>query len=239
MKIEKVGYEDAGTELEGHLVWDDSVEGPRPLVLVAHAWAGQGELERAKAGRVAELGYAAFATDMYGRGVLGRDADENAARMAPFAEDRARLRQRMRAGLEAASSTPVADRRRVAAIGFCFGGMCVLELARGGAEIAGVVAFHGLLQAAALSGDDELPVSARVLALHGHDDPMAPPEQVLAFEQEMSARGADWQVHVYGNTQHAFTNPSANDPGFGTVYDESSDRRSWAAMRAFLQECFA
>ena len=153
---------------------------------------------------------------MYGKGVFGADGDidGNAALMGPFAEDRGLLRQRIRAALVAGRNIPQVDPTRVAAMGYCFGGMCVLELARSGADVLGVVSIHGILAAGEAENED---IKAKVLCLHGHDDPMVPPEQVLAFEAEMTAAGADWQVHVYGSTMHAFTNPAANSPDFGTV----------------------
>ncbi len=126
------------------------------------------------------------------------------------------------------------DPHRIGAIGFCFGGLCVLDLARSGAAVRGVVAFHGLLQGAPKVPSET--ISAKVLVLHGHDDPFAPPEQLAAFCREMTEAGADWQVHVYGRTQHAFTNPAANDPKLGTVYNETADRRSWLAMQGLFDE---
>jgi dienelactone hydrolase len=157
--------------------------------------------------------------------------------MQPFIDNRGMLQQRIKAALATVRLMPWVDDNNIAAIGFCFGGLCVLDLARTGADIKGVVSFHGLLGAPDnISGQA---IKAKVLALHGHDDPMGPPEQVLAFEQEMTAAGADWQVHVYGNTVHAFTNPLANTPEFGMVYQANADRRSWVAMRHFLEEIFA
>lgn len=238
METQKLRYRDGDGDLEGTLVYDGGIPGKRPLVLVAHAWAGQSDLERGKAAKLAELGYVGFALDMYGRGVLGKDAAENSALMTPFMEDRALLRRRIQAGLAAARAHELVDPARVGAIGFCFGGLCVLDLARSGAELTGVVSFHGLLGAPGL-GDNPERISAKVLALHGHDDPMVQPDKVAAFAAEMTGLGVDWQVHVYGGTMHAFTNPAANDPGFGTVYSARADRRSWAAMTDFFAEIFA
>jgi dienelactone hydrolase len=130
---------------------------------------------------------------------------------------------------------PWVDDSRIAAIGFCFGGLCSLDLARAGADLKGVVSFHGLLGAL---DDNSHPIKAKILALHGHDDPMVPVEQVIAFEKEMTKAGADWQLHTFGNTQHAFTNPLANNPDFGTVYQPEADKRSWILMENFLAEIF-
>ena len=236
MKTEKVLYREGGAELEGHLVYDPALAGARPLVLIAHAWSGQSDFERSKAMDLATLGYVGFALDMYGKGVRGRNAGESSKLMSPFMEDRMRLRQRLLAGLQAAREHALVDRDRIGAIGYCFGGLCALDLARSGSDIRGVVSFHGLLGAPALP--DKAVVRAKVLALHGHDDPMATPEHVAAFTREMTAAGVDWQIHIYGQTMHAFTNPDANDPGFGTVYSANADRRSWIAMKSFLAELF-
>jgi dienelactone hydrolase len=173
---------------------------------------------------------------MYGKGVLGTSPEQNMKLMQPFMADRAMLQQRMNAALAAVRLMPWVDDTNIAAIGFCFGGLCSLDLARTSADIKGVVSFHGLLTAP----DNTLgnTIKAKILALHGHDDPMVPPEQVLAFEQEMTEAGADWQLHSYGNTMHGFTNPLANDPAFGAIYKADADRRSWMAMQNFLTEIF-
>jgi dienelactone hydrolase len=174
---------------------------------------------------------------MYGKGVLGSSPEENAALMQSFINDRAKLQQRLKAALSTVKLMPWADNARIAAIGFCFGGLCALDLARTGVDILGVVSFHGLL-----SAPENIPnpqIKAKVLVLHGYDDPMGSAEQVLALQNELTKAGADWQLHSYGQTMHAFTNPVANNPGFGTVYQPLADRRSWQAMQNFLAEIFA
>lgn len=232
----KLAYRDGAVELEAHVAVPAGA-GPRPAVLVCHGFSGQRDFERAKAERLAaELGVVGVALDTYGKGVLARDVDESMRLMAPFMDDRAMLRRRLLAGVDAARRHVAVDPARVAAIGFCFGGLCVLDLARAGADLAGVCAFHGLF--APPAGVVVGPIRARVLALHGHDDPRATPAELLAFEQEMTAHGADWQVHVYGGTVHAFTNPAARDPARGTVYSARADRRAWIAMKSFLNEVF-
>lgn len=236
MRIEKIAYSEGQADLEGHLALAAYDSAKKPVVLVAHAFRGQDDFERDKAEALAELGYAGFALDVYGKGVLAKSPEEGGQLMAPFLEDRALLRRRLAAGLEAVVDHPRIDRSRVAAIGFCFGGLCVLDLARSGADVRGVVSFHGLFHP---PGIEAKPVTAKVLALHGYDDPMAKPDQLAAFAQEMTDASVDWQVHAYGNTMHAFTNPRANDPDRGTVYEPRADRRSWAAMKAFLAEVLA
>ena len=231
-----IEYRDGSAVLEGRLAWDDASNGPRPGVLVSHAWGGRSAYEDGKADRLAELGYAALAVDLYGKGRRGSSPGENAALMQPFLDDRAMLQGRMQISLDALRAQAEVDAGRVAAIGFCFGGLCVLDLARSGADLAGVVSFHGLFAPPGNTAGNT--VRARVLALHGWDDPMATPDSVVALANELSAMGADWQLHAYGNTMHAFTNPAANDAAMGTVYDEAADRRSWQAMTNFLDELF-
>lgn len=229
-----VDYSHAGTPLEGFFAYDDRRAQPLPAVMISHAWRGRDEFVCDKARKLAGLGYAAFALDMYGKGILGTSLDENAALMQPFMDDRPLLQSRIAAGLEMLRRQPEVDSRRIAAMGFCFGGLCVLDLARTGADIRGVVSFHGLFIP---PGNTEgTRIKAKVLALHGFDDPMAPPDQLAALGRELTEAGADWQIHAYGNTVHAFTNPVANDPAFGAVYDETADRRSWQSLQAFLAE---
>jgi dienelactone hydrolase len=237
MKEKLIDYEHDGVALEGLMVVDEETSGPRPGVLVAHAWGGRGEHEAEAARRLAGLGYAGFALDVFGKGVSGGTPEENTALIAPFLEDRPMLQARMLAAVSTLQEQAEVDSARIAAIGYCFGGLCVLDLARSGADVCGVVSLHGLFT------PPEPPpgrrIRAKVLALHGHEDPMVPVEAVVALESELTAAGADWQIHVYGGTMHAFTNPNANDPSFGTVYNAAADRRSWVATAAFLAEVLA
>ena len=232
-----VTYLDGDTVLEAFFAFDDAIEGQRPAVLISHAWGGRDEFVAEKARKLAELGYLGFALDMYGKGVLGSSPEENSKLMTPFIENRAMLQQRITSALRAVKLLPWVDDKKIAAMGFCFGGLCVLDLARTGADIKGVISFHGLFNPADNLEDPK--ISAKVLALHGYDDPMATPDQLTAFQNEMTKAGADWQVHSYGQTMHAFTNPVANNPDFGTVYQANADKRSWIAMQNFLTELFA
>ena len=236
MITQHLDYFDGDTELEAYVAFEDT-NVQKPLVLIAHDWSGRREFACDAAERIAGMGYIGFALDMYGKGVFGADGDTelNASLMNPFASDRSLLRQRMRAALVAGRNIPQADATRVAAMGYCFGGMCVLELARSGADALGVVSIHGILAAGEVANEA---VSAKVLCLHGHDDPMVPPEQVLAFQTEMSAAAVDWQVHSYGGTMHAFTNPAANNPDFGTVYNSVAEQRTYESLENFLTEIF-
>ncbi|MGD7033905.1 dienelactone hydrolase family protein [Methylotuvimicrobium buryatense] len=232
-----VDYLDGDAVLEGFFAYDDALDGRRPAVLISHAWGGRDEFVADKAKKLAELGYVGFALDIYGKGKRGNSIEENSQLMQPFMDDRAMLQRRIAAALSAVKLLPWVDDQMIAAIGFCFGGLCVLDLARTGADLKGVASFHGLLiPPGNLVATD---IKAKVLVMHGNDDPMAPVDHVVALEKELTDAGADWQIHVYGNTVHAFTNPLANDPGFGTVYNSLADNRSWKSLLAFLQEAFA
>lgn len=227
-----------GAACEAYVAHDDGAGGRRPCVLVAHAWAGQTDAERGKAEELARLGYAGIAVDVYGKGVRGEPAGDNSALMAPFLADRAMLRRRLLAAVETARAHPAVDPRRIAAIGYCFGGLCALDLARSGsADVRGVVSIHGVLKPPGLGPQG--PIGAKVLMLHGWEDPVAPPEDVLAIAEELTAAGADWQLHAYGHAMHAFTFAGADFPERGIRYDAAADRRSGAAMRHFLEEVLA
>lgn len=231
-----VEYHDGDVVLEAHMAWDATSASAAPGVLVSHAWGGRGLFEEHKAEQLAGLGYTGFALDLYGKGVRGGSKEENAALMQPLLDDRPMLQRRMRLALETLRRQPEADASKTAAIGFCFGGLCVLDLARTGADIAGVASFHGLFGKPGNTEGNRM--AAKVLLMHGWEDPMARPEQLLVLADELTLMGADWQVHAYGNTMHAFTNPDADDPDFGTVYSADADRRSWQSLQLFLAEIF-
>ncbi|MCA9718164.1 MAG: dienelactone hydrolase family protein [Myxococcales bacterium] len=236
MHTEHIDYKHGDATLQALLAREGDASAPRPGVLVAHAWGGRDAFADGKARALAELGYVGFALDMYGKGVRGTNVAENSALMKPLMQDRGLLRARLRAGLETLRAQPGVDASKVAIMGFCFGGLCALDLARSGADILGAVSFHGLLTP---SGGPNEPIQARVLALHGYDDPMVPPDRLAEFQQEMTASGADWQVHAYGGTVHAFTVPEANNAQFGTVYNERAARRSWRSAVDFFAEIFS
>ena len=228
-----IEYREGSAVLEGFFCHDDSRAGPQPAVLISHAWGGRDEFVERKARRLAWHGFAAFALDMYGKGRRGSTTEECQALMGPFMQDRALLARRITAALQAVRGLPAVDGRRVAAMGFCFGGLCALDLARSGADIRGAASFHGLLKP---SGLPERRIGAKILIMHGYDDPMAPPEDLLAIARELTAAGADWQAHAFGNTVHAFTNPNARDRASGMAYQEAADRRSWHLLMQFLEE---
>ncbi len=237
MNTEKITYRDGDTELEGHLAWDDSTDQRRPGVLVVHDWMGiSAETER-RCGMLAELGHVAFAADVYGKGVRPSSRDEAAALAGSYRGDRALFRRRLQTALAELKGHPSVDPGRCAVIGYCFGGTGALELARAGADLVGVVTFHGGLDSP--HPEDGKAIKAKVLVLHGADDPTMSAEQVAAFQDELRTAGVDWQMVLYGGAVHAFTNPGAgDDPGRGVAYDERADRRSWQAMRAFFDEIF-
>jgi len=229
-------YHEASTQLEGYLAFNDdaNVKRKKPVVLVAHDWSGRNEFACKKAEKLASLGYVGFAIDMYGNKKTGATNDEKSALMMPLINDRQLLLKRIRAAVQAVSTLEMVDTTKIAAIGFCFGGLCVLDLARNSSDIVSVVSFHGNLSA---PNNSSQKINAKILALHGYDDPLVPKSQVTDFENEMTAAKCDWQLTIYGGgVKHAFTNPLANDPNFGTVYNEKADHRSWIAMRNFLSE---
>lgn len=210
--------------------------GPHPAVLVCHAFGGRDDFAEDKARKLAELGYVGAAIDLYGIGKRGTDRASSQALMMPLIQDPPKLRRRLAASYQAVRLLDGVDPDRMGAIGFCFGGLCALLSARMGLPLRGVVSFHGLLK---IGEKLDAKVHAKILVLHGQDDPMAPPSDVGAFAEEMKRIDADWQLHAYPGVMHAFTNPVANDPGFGTVYDAETDRRSWIEMARFFEDVFA
>ena len=231
-----VDYESGDSTFEGLLAWDDSVTEPRPGVLVAHTIAGRSPHEEGRAVRLAELGYVGFAGDVYGKGTRTTDPDRNRAMMDALRDNRPELQTRLRSALDCLQAQPEVNADKVAAIGFCFGGLSVLDIARTCDDVAGVVSLHGLFVPPGNTEGNR--ISAKVLALHGWEDPLATPDEVLGLASEMTSMGADWQLHAYGNTTHAFTNPVADDWEGGKKYSADADRRSWLATENFLAELF-
>lgn len=211
--------------------------GSRAGVLVCHAWAGQSEYEHDAARRLAHLGYVGIAIDVYGVGKRGTNNNENNALMTPLVSNRAVLQTRLKAALSFARTLPGVDPTRMAAIGFCFGGLCALDMARMGADLRGVVAFHGLFKPPDTPRPER--ITASVLALHGWDDPMAKPADVVEFAAEMTGARADWQLVAYGHTTHAFTNPAANSPEHGLSFSPLTRDRAWDTCARFLSEVLA
>ncbi|MEW6003270.1 MAG: dienelactone hydrolase family protein [Nitrospirota bacterium] len=237
LHTEAIEYKHDQTMLEGYLAYDDSMKGKRPGILVVHEWWGLNPYIKKRAEQLAELGYLAFAIDMYGKGVRAKDAREAASMSGIYLANRQLMRSRAEAGLEVLLKNELVDVKRIAAIGYCFGGTTVLELARGGADIAGVVSFHGGLDTP--NPGDARNIKGKILALHGADDPFVTVEQIAAFQDEMRKAGVDWQMVYYGGAVHSFTNPEADNYGIkGVAYNKKADRRSWEAMKIFFSERF-
>ena len=225
-----------GTKLLGHLFSDAESKDPRPAVIVCHAWAGCDAFALKQAETMASLGYAGFAADLYGEGRVGTSTEENAELMQPLVENRGLLRERLRTIFNAVCELPQVDTDRIAVIGYCFGGLCALDLARSGCPVVATVSFHGLLTAADSLATES--IKGKVLVLHGHLDPMVSEDEIIALKRELSEAGADWQVHIYGRALHAFTNPQANDRELGTIYDAVSAQRSEISLKNILRESF-
>lgn len=226
-------YTDGHDRFVGHLVWDDALIGSAPGVLIAPAFGGLGPFEKQRAQDLAELGYVALAVDYYGDGKRTEDRAEASMLMELLNANRPVLARRMLAALETLKAQDKVNADRVGAIGYCLGGKAVLDLARTGEEFRACVPIHGLFDAP--EGADAS-IRASVLALHGWDDPLATPDDVLYLTDELSAKCRDWQILAFGNTGHAFTNPSANSPETGMAFSQSASDRSWAALTRFLAE---
>ncbi len=231
-----VEYQQGGTTLQGYLAYDDATTSPRPGVLIVHQWLGLTDYEKGRAKQLAELGYVAFCADIYGKDSRPKGVAEAGPLSSKFKSDRTLLRARVNAGLDQLKKNELVDPKRIAAIGYCFGGTTVIELARSGAELNGVVSFHGGLDSPTPA--DGANIKCKVLVLAGADDPFQKPEDLDAFEQEMRDNKVDWSITFYGGAVHAFTQPN---PGFsnpGVKYNEKADKRSWQAMKDFFAEIF-
>lgn len=236
MQSELISYVDQGISLEGFAAYP-SKEKNHPTVILCHAWSGRDAYICEKAQLMAQWGYVGFALDMYGKGILGNSREQSKALKQPFLEDRQFLQKRLLKALETVYSLPYVDVDRIAVLGFGFGGLCALDFARSGAHLKGVISVYGHFEPPPFPVIQ--PIKAKVLVLHGYEDRFAPPQDILTFGQEMQNLGVDWQAHLYGNSQHAFTNPAANDPAFGTVYNPITAQRAWDAIQNFLKNIFA
>jgi dienelactone hydrolase len=231
-------YRHEGVVLRGYFAYDDALQGRRPGVLIIHEWTGLGEYVQRRARELASLGYVAFAPDIYGKGIRPTTPAEAGAQAEIYRSDRQLMRDRAVAGLKQLRNHRFTDPSRIAAIEYCFGGGVALELARGGSDISGVVSFHGNLDTP--NPEDANNIRAKVLVLHGADDPYVPQEQIDKFKEEMRNAGVDWQLFMYGDAVHSFTNPgSGNDKSRGAAYNEKADKRSFRAMMDFFDEIFS
>ncbi len=226
-------YTDQDTALEAFVARPDKPKSP--LVILCHAWRGRDPFICEKAKLMAEWGYVGFALDVYGAGVLGKSKEENAALKKPFVQDRKKLQQRLLKGFEAANALPGVDATRVAVVGFGFGGMCALDLARSGVGLRGAVSIYGHFDAPKLPKQS---IRAKILILHGAKDPVVPLEDLRMFEREMSEAGVSWEARLYGDAMHAFATPGVNDPAAGLLYDARAAQQAETAVRQFLEEIF-
>jgi dienelactone hydrolase len=235
IKTEVIEYKDGAAVLEGFLAYDDANDKPRPAVLVVQDWTGVGDYVKGRATQLAELGYVAFCADIYGKGIHPTDPAECGALAGKYKADRAMLRGRVNAGLAQLLKSPLVAKGKVAAIGYCFGGTTVLELARSGADVQGVVSFHGGLGTPA--PDDAKNIKCPLLICHGADDPFVKADEVAAFKSEMDKARVKYQFVAYPGAVHSFTRKDAGeDNSKGAAYNAAADKESWKAMREFFGE---
>lgn len=232
LTTKEINYFHNETLCRGFLAYDNEWTNSHPAVMVAHDWRGRGEEACAKASEIVKLGYIGFAIDMYGEAKQGHDSLQCKALMTPLVQNRKKLRERIQQAFSLLASMSQVDSLNIAALGYCFGGLCVLDLARSGVNIKGVISFHGVLTAP--SDLDYQPLNTQMLILHGFDDPLVPPEQIDEFAKEMTQRQVDWQIHQFGLTAHSFTNPAANGNTKGHQYNVQADHRSWQSTKQFL-----
>ena len=237
IKTEVVEYKDGDTVLEGFVAYDDTKAGRRPGVLVVHDWTGLGDYAKRRAKMLAELGYVALAADIYGKGVRPSDPADAAKEAGKYKADLPLLRRRVTLGFDELLKRPEVDAQKTAAIGYCFGGTTVLELARSGAPVKGVVSFHGGLGSSMPASEGS--IKGTVLVCHGADDPYVKPAEQAAFKEEMAKAKVKYEFISYPGAVHSFTKPEAgNDNSKGNAYNEPADRKSWADMQAFFKRIF-
>ena len=230
-------YEGPGGLFEGMTVRDMAAVAPQPGVMIVPNVLGTKEADFVTGERLAALGYVAFIADVYGQGKrTTRESPNSRLYMDELWADPPLRRDRLHRSLAVLKEQPGVDGTRTAAIGYCFGGKCVLDMARSGADLLGVVSFHGGYDRP--NYESVTPIRAKVLVCHGWIDPLCPPDATVGLAAELTEGGADWQIHAYGHTGHGFTDPTANMPEHGVVYERNADRRSWQAMRNFLDEIF-
>jgi dienelactone hydrolase len=244
MHTETMTYTHGNTKLKGFIAYSQDTKTNRPAVIIAHAWKGQDEFARNKAKELAEQGYVGFAIDIYGDGKEAKSNEEAVALMMPFFIDRKLLQERMKAAYEAISKHPMVNSQNIGGIGFCFGGLAIIELFRSGVDIKGVCSFHAVVSnemhgATAKIVPIAKKIKGSILILHGYDDPLASNEDIEAIQAELTEAKVDWQMNIYGQTSHAFTNPEANDKSLGLIYNPKSNERSWVAMCNFFDEVFS
>lgn len=243
MKTTNVEYPAKNCLSKGFLAYDNNRTEKRPGVLVAHTWWGCNQFVKDRAIELGNLGYVALAIDLYGDGKVAANPEEAASLMMPLFLDRKLLQDRLLSAFEFLKAHPLVDSDKIGAIGFCFGGLSVIELLRTGSNIAAVVSFHGVLgdamgQMHATAGIRNKKINGSLLVLHGHNDPLVSSDDIANLEKEMTKNGADWQINIYGNTSHAFMNEEMQDPENGLVYNPKTAKRAWLSMINFFKEIF-
>ena len=242
MITEIIQYQYDGVSFKGYLARPNNTKAKLPAVLVAHTWRGQDDFSRQKAEAIAELGYVGFALDLYGNATTASDDKEALQLMLPLFLNRQLLQNRMKAGLEILQSLPFVYQETIGAIGFCFGGLSVIELLRSGAPIKGVASFHGILgntlDKYKAAPAPFAPMMGNLLILHGEKDPHVSQSDIVSIQDEMTKANVDWQMNIYGQTYHAFTNPQADDQKSGMIYNPRTTERAWLAMTNFFTEIF-
>ncbi len=236
----EVSYRADGTTLKGYIAWDDAVKGRRPAVLVVHEWWGHNDYARKRADMLAALGYTALAVDMYGDGKQANHPDDAGKFATEVSKNMPLAKRRFEAGMKLLRKQKTVDSKEMAAIGYCFGGGVVLNMARMGENLKGVASFHGSLDALAPAEPGK--IKARIISFTGEDDPMIGADKVAAFRQEMDKAGADYRVVTYPGVKHSFTNPAADELGkkfnLPLVYNAEADKDSWQQTTVFLREVF-
>lgn len=234
---ETIVYYDGSTPLNGYIAYDESFYGTRPGIVVVHEFWGLNDYTKMRCEMLAKLGYFAFAADIYGNGLVAATREDASKQAGIYKNDRQLMRRRVNLAFDEMKKQSLVAKGQVAAIGYCFGGTTALELARSGADLKGVVSFHGTLETP--NPEDAKNIKAKILVLTGSDDPNVKTDQIANFEKEMKDAGVDYEIFIYGGAVHAFTNPgSGNDPSKGAAYNEKADLRSWEAMKSFFNEIF-
>ncbi len=236
INTKKIKYQDSELTFQGVIAYNDEIERKLPAIMIAHAFGGQSKFEENKAIEIAKLGYIGFAIDIYGKGIRAKSPNEAQNLMDKLNSNRSLLLSRMKTSLEVCKSLKFVDSSKIGAIGYCFGGKCVLDLARSGEKIKGIVSFHGVYDSP--KSQKENKIETPILILHGWDDPLAKPNDVIELTRELTNKDADWELNAYGHTGHAFTNPNAKFPEKGLFYHEAADRKSWNRMKTFFKAEF-
>ncbi|MEC7839542.1 MAG: dienelactone hydrolase family protein [Chlamydiota bacterium] len=241
MERKQLDYKCGNTVCKGYLVHNEIVKEPRPGIMIFHAWKGQDDFAREKAEEFAKLGYVAMAVDLYGDGKTAETDEEALALMMPLFKDRALLRERVCAAHEAFREHNLVSKKSIGVIGYCFGGLAAIELLRSGAKVNGVVSVHGVLgdkmgEEVATRAPSTEKMKGAVLMLHGKDDPLVSDDDIKNIQKEFTDAHIDWQMHIYGNTVHAFTNPKVKDASSGLAYNEVASKRAWNTTKSFFNE---